>query len=340
MPTLNIKPTHKPIKNYYAELKEYEQLGEQNEGTVRAAFQSLLQHYSRQADLTLLCEKTHYTPEKRRITPDGEVVDTFGLVHGHWEAKDTQDDLYIEADKKFAAGYPSKNIVVQSPTHALLYQHGQLQLDLDITEPRNLVHVLQTFFAYQEENIAAWHIAVAGIPRDSARTRRKVNGINRDRTPNNPRFQDAFINFHRQCQTSINPNLSITAVEEMLIQHLLTERIFRTVFNNRDFTRRNIIAREIENVIDALTSQTFDRNQFPPKFRSVLRCDRANRRHDYRLLRKTGIPQHRLRTVLPRLLHQSRRYTRHRLYTATNRRFHGEKRRAYPQYRVQSFPLR
>ena len=48
----------------------------------------------------------------------------------------------------------------------------------------------------------------------------------------------------------------------MLIQHLLTERIFRTVFNNRDFTRRNIIASEIENVIDALTSQTFDRNQF------------------------------------------------------------------------------
>ena len=36
----------------------------------------------------------------------------------------------------------------------------------------------------------------------------------------------------------------------MLIQHLLTERIFRTVFDNPDFTRRNIIAREIENVIE------------------------------------------------------------------------------------------
>ena len=158
---LNIKPTHKPIKQYYAELKEYERLGEQNEGTVRAAFQNLLQHYSRQANLTLLCEKTHYTPEKRRITPDGEVVDTFNLPFGHWEAKDTQDNLYVEADKKFAAGYPSKNIVVQSPTHALLYQHGELQLDLDISESRNLVHVLQTFFAYQEENIAAWHTAVS-----------------------------------------------------------------------------------------------------------------------------------------------------------------------------------
>ena len=176
MPTLNIKPTHKPIKNYYAELREYDSIGAEHEGAVRTAFQNLLQHYCRQADLILVCEKTHDTPEKRRITPDGEIVDTFGLPYGYSEAKDTHDNL---------------------------------------TERQN-----------------------------------------------NPRFQKAFTNFHEQCQTSINPNLSIAAVEEMLIQHLLTERIFRTVFNNPDFTRRNIIAREIENVIDALTSQTFDRNQF------------------------------------------------------------------------------
>ena len=54
---------------------------------------------------------------------------------------------------------------------------------------------------------------------------------------NNPHFQDAFTHFHQQCQASINPNLSIAAVEEMLIQHLLTERLFATVFKNRDFTR-------------------------------------------------------------------------------------------------------
>ena len=262
MPNLNIKPTHKPIKQYYAELQEYERLGEQNEGTVRAAFQSLLQHYSRQADLTLLCEKSHYTPEKRRITPDGEVIDTFKLPFGYWEAKDTQDDLYVEADKKFAAGYPSKNIVIQSPTHALLYQHGQLQLDLDISEPRNLVHVLQTFFGYQEENIAAWHTAVAEFRETVPELGEKLTVLIEAERQNNTRFQEAFAKFHRQCQALINPNLSIAAVEEMLIQHLLTERIFRTVFNNPDFTRRNIIAREIENVIDALTSQTFDRNQF------------------------------------------------------------------------------
>ena len=258
----NIKTTHKPIKQYYAELQAYDSIGAAHEGAVRTAFQNLLQHYSRQADLILVCEKTHYTSENRRIAPDGEVVDAFGLPYGYWEAKDTQDDLYVETDKKFAAGYPSKNIVFQSPTHALLYQHGQLQLDLDITEPRNLVNVLQTFFAYQEENIAAWHTAVSEFKEIVPELGEKLTVLIETERQNNPRFQKAFIGFHEQCQTSINPNLSVAAVEEMLIQHLLTERIFRTVFNNRDFTRRNIIAREIENVIDALTSQTFDRNQF------------------------------------------------------------------------------
>ncbi len=262
MPDFNIKPTHKPIKNYYAELEKYAQYGIENEGTVRTAFQNLLQHYCHRSDLTLLCEKVHYTPENRRIQPDGEVVDTYGLPHGYWEAKDTQDDLHTEADKKFAAGYPSKNIVIQSPTHALLYQHGRLQLDLDITEPRNLIQVLQTFFTYQAENISAWHTAVAEFKDTVPELGDKLAALIETERQNNPHFQEAFTRFHQQCQVSMNPNLSVAAVEEMLIQHLLTERIFRTVFDNPDFTRRNIIAREIETVIDVLTERTLNRSEF------------------------------------------------------------------------------
>ena len=272
MSDLNIKPTHKPIKTYYAELEKYAQLGEENEGTVRAAFQNLLQHYCHQSNFTLLCEKTRSLPSdnedseqtvlNRRIRPDGEVVDAFGLPHGYWEAKDTQDNLYAEADKKFAAGYPSKNIVVQSPIHALLYQDGQLQLDVDITEPRNLVRMLQTFFAYQEANISAWHAAVSEFRETVPELGEKLAALIETERQNNPHFREAFTHFHQQCQASINPNLSIAAVEEMLIQHLLTERIFATVFKNRDFTRRNIIARDIEKVIDVLTEHALNRDQF------------------------------------------------------------------------------
>ncbi len=262
MPSLNIKPTHKPIKTYYAELEKYEQLGAENEGSVRAAFQNLLQHYCRQSNLTLLCEKTIHTTDNRRIIPDGEIVDVYKLPHGYWEAKDTQDDLHSEADKKFAAGYPNKNIVFQSPTHALLYQNGQLRLDTDITDPKNLVQVLQTFFAYQEENITAWHQAVTEFREIVPQLGEKLETLIQTERENNPHFHEAFSKFHQQCQTSINPNLSIAAVEEMLIQHLLTERIFATIFDNRDFTRRNIIAREIETVIDVLTERTLNRSEF------------------------------------------------------------------------------
>ena len=48
----------------------------------------------------------------------------------------------------------------------------------------------------------------------------------------------------------------------MLIQHILTERIFRTVFNNSNFTRRNIIAREIEEVVDILMREAFSREEY------------------------------------------------------------------------------
>ena len=78
----------------------------------------------------------------------------------------------------------------------------------------------------------------------------------------NRQFATAFRAFHEKCCQSINPDLSEAAVEEMLIQHLLTERLFRTVFDNPDFTRRNVIANEIEKVIDALTSQSFSRDGF------------------------------------------------------------------------------
>ena len=160
MPTPNIKPTHKPVKNYYAELEAYTKIGAKHEGAVRTAFQTLLQHYCRQADLILVCEKTRYTKTNRRIQLDGEVVDAFDLPHGHWEAKDTQDDLPTEARRKSEAGYPFKNIIIQSPTRALLYQNGHLRLDHDLTDPKNLIELLNTFFAYREENIVDWYAAV------------------------------------------------------------------------------------------------------------------------------------------------------------------------------------
>ena len=262
MPTLNIKPTHKPIKNYYTELKEYEKIGAAHEGAVRIAFQNLLQHYCRQVNLILVCEKTRQTKTNKRIRLDGEVVDAFGLPHGHWEAKDTQDDLPTEAQRKSEAGYPFKNIIIQSPNRALLYQNGHLRLDCDLTDPKNLINLFDTFFGYQEENVVDWYAAVEEFREKVPVLGRGVAKRIQTEMQDNPAFLQAFQSFHQQCKASIDPNLTEAQIEEMLIQHLLTERIFRTVFDNPDFTNRNIIAQEIEKVIHILTLRSPSRSEF------------------------------------------------------------------------------
>ena len=37
-------------------------------------------------------------------------------------------------------------------------------------------------------------------------------------------FVTAFESFHEMCRGALNPNISAQAIEEMLVQHLLTER--------------------------------------------------------------------------------------------------------------------
>ena len=109
----------------------------------------------------------------------------------------------------------------------------------------------------------------------------------------------------------------------MLIQHLLTERIFRRVFDNPDFVSRNVIAREIEEVARALTSQRFSRRDFFRPLDRFLRRNRNDGRHDQRLFGEAGLSQHRLRAVFPGFFGRGCGHARHRLHAAGDRRFHG-----------------
>ena len=71
-----------------------------------------------------------------------------------------------------------------------------------------------------------------------------------------------FEGFFTLCQSALNPNISQAAVDEMLVQHLLTERLIRKIFDNPEFTQRNVIAAEVEKVIAALVSKSFNCDDF------------------------------------------------------------------------------
>ncbi len=262
MPTLNLKPTHKPVRAYYESLDQFDRLGVTHETAVRSAFQSLLESCGKQFDWTLIPEHPMTLNRNKRIVVDGALIDDFRLPHGYWEAKDIHDDLPNEVQRKFETGYPTDNILFQTPQRAILYQDDRRVLDADLTDPKQLIETLQTFFAYRPQEIAEWEGAVAQFKDIVPDIGNGLAELIQKERQTNSRFTSAFADFLDKCRLSINPNLSEAAVEEMLIQHLLTERIFRTVFSNPDFTNRNVIAREIETVIDALTSQSFSRDEF------------------------------------------------------------------------------
>ena len=262
MSTLNLKPTHKPVKAYYESLDQFDRLGVTHETAVRSAFQSLLESCGKQFDWTLVSEHPMSLNRNKRIVVDGALIDGFRLPHGYWEAKDIHDDLPTEVQRKFEAGYPTDNILFQTPQRAILWQNDRRVLDADLTDPKQLIETLQTFFAHRPLEIAEWEGAVAQFKDIVPDIGNGLAELIQKERQTNSRFTSAFADFLDKCRLSINPNLAEAAVEEMLIQHLLTERIFRTVFNNPDFTNRNVIAREIESVINALTSQSFSRDDF------------------------------------------------------------------------------
>ena len=262
MPNLNLKPTHKPIRDYYATLQQYKQHDVTHEGAVSAPFETLLNTCARQVNATLIPQYAMHTATGDRIVIDGAVLNEYGIPIAYWEAKDTDDDLNIALQEKREAGYPFDNILFQTPERGILVQNEQVALDLDISDPANLIESLKYLFAYTAPALDNWQTAVSDFRAHVPDLANQLMELIEHRYETDSTFKKAFTDFYEICRTAINPDLSRAAVEEMLIQHILTERIFRTVFNNSAFTRRNIIAREIENVVDELIRHAFSREEF------------------------------------------------------------------------------
>ena len=265
MSKINLKPTHKAIAEYYRSLHDYGKFGFDNEGSVSPPFAVLLESAARQLKWNLI-QQYQKKSKGKSLRIDGAVVDQWGLPHGYWEAKDSKDDLRKEVKNKFAVGYPKDNIIFQEPAKAILYQNATEVGEFDLLKADELVRLLELFFDYVPPAFEEWEDAAKKFHEQLPELSDALLKVLDDAKINNKAFQTAFAAFYDLCRTSINPNLSEKAVEEMLIQHLLTERIFRTVFQNSEFTQRNAIAKEIETVIRALTSQSFSREEFLKRF--------------------------------------------------------------------------
>ena len=257
-----LKPTHKLVQAYYSALAQFDQHHVTRETAVRQPFLDLLRATAGQRGWSLEPEFPMQGNRGHRIVVDAALRDAFWRIHGYWEAKDTDDDLEAEVRRKFDQGYPDSNILFQTPSRALLFQDGQPAFAADLADPKNLVQVVNQFFAYTQPIHQKWDEAVADFQQQVPDLGRGLKQIIDAERKANPAFVAAFTDFAALCRASLNPNLRDEAVEEMLIQHLLTERLLRTVFKNPDFIRRNAIARQIETVLDVLFSRSYSRDEY------------------------------------------------------------------------------
>ena len=256
---MQITATHKKaVDQYYHELAAYLEQDVTHETAVRSAFQNLLAVYAPSVSWMLIPEE----PLANGKRPDGTMRDTFRLPRGYWEAKDSRDDLLTEVRKKIGIGYPTINTIFEDTRRAILYQNNKIALDVDLTKRDQLIDLLRQFFSYTEPDIATFEAAVDEFKQRIPDLAKGLLERIKEEHAKNAKFVNAFATFLELCRTSLNPQIGREAVDEMLVQHLLTERLFRTIFNNPDFTNRNVIAVEIEKVIQALTSRAFNRNDF------------------------------------------------------------------------------
>ena len=255
--TLSTPVLKKAIERYYKQLQDYKGRADY-ELAVRTAFLNLLNETAHQVKWMLIPEQTI----EGGIRPDGVLRDSFDLKRGIWEAKGPQSDLDKEIARKIATGYPLTNTIFENTKRAILFQNKKRAFEFNLQNPQEVGDLLNQFFTYTEPDIASFEVAIQEFKEHVPELARTLLKIIEGEYKQNKKFIIAFDAFAELCRQSLDPKITTEVINEMLVQHLLTERLFRTVFNNPDFVNQNAIAAEIEKVIRALTSHSFNRNEF------------------------------------------------------------------------------
>ena len=241
------------INAYLRDLATLRRIGGTTEGVTSDAFRSLLQAWCRPLGFNLISQHAFTTTAKVNNRVDGAIMlERFPI--GYWEAKDEDDDLDVEIEKKFRRGYPKTNIIFEDTHRAVLWQHGKFVMDCAVTDGSELGKLLDIFFGYEREETTNFKKAVAqfkvDLPSVLDLLREQIDAAQ----ANIPAFQSAASAFLKQAKETINPSVTAEDVREMLIQHILTENIFAKVFGDDEFHRKNNVAQALYALEDTFFS--------------------------------------------------------------------------------------
>ncbi|HOS77564.1 MAG: N-6 DNA methylase [Syntrophales bacterium] len=250
----------KLIQEYHHKVQDILQYGgSRNETAIRPAFQKLLEQYCADKKIELIQELEFRPAQGSPVRPDGTLKDALRQDWGYWESKDTFDSLDEEIRKKLAKGYPTSNILFEDSQTAVLIQNGQELQRATFSDHDALHHLLTTFVNYEPKEVRTFREAIERFKEDLPDLIVKLRELIEEQATKNAAFTRARGDFLELCRESINPHIVMADVREMIIQHILTEDIFITIFNESQFHRENNIARSLMEVIETFFTGTVRR---------------------------------------------------------------------------------
>ncbi len=119
-----------------------------------------------------------------------------------------------------------------------------------------LDRLLNAFISYERPEVKNFRAAIELFKQDIPKVTDTIRGIIGAQENTNPKYVERRNTFWEHCKQSINQTITVLDMQEMMIQHILTEDIFNTIFGETQFHRENNIAQELEQVIHTFFTST------------------------------------------------------------------------------------
>ncbi len=114
-----------------------------------------------------------------------------------------------------------------------------------MADDAGLIALLDRFFAFEVPELTRFRDASAKFRADLPQVINALRDALDDAEKIKPAYVTAAAAFLAHARSAINPSVTPADVREMLIQHILTEEIFTSVFDDTQFHRENNVAKQL-----------------------------------------------------------------------------------------------
>uniref|UniRef100_UPI003752F0AA type ISP restriction/modification enzyme n=1 Tax=Flavobacterium sp. TaxID=239 RepID=UPI003752F0AA len=250
------------IHQYYNYSHSLKRSGISNEMAIKQPFDMLLLQMATTKHYVYATEVTIKNEAGKNIRPDGILMNELRIHKGYVESKDTSDTLDNEINKKlYKDGYPKTNIIFQDSIFAVLIQNNVEIARVEMNDAEKLEKILLQFINYKPEYIEKFDEALRKFKEDIPTIVETLRSTISDEFKTNKAFVKSSEDFFEMCQKEINPQITKEDIREMIIQHILTEDLFKSVFDESDFHHENNIAEQLEELVNTFMSRTMRQNQ-------------------------------------------------------------------------------